>query len=94
MIHGGRGVAGSRPIGLCPVCEEARGLQGEIANRYGVEGRGAVDGEVRRHKAWRLSAKLAGGPREADDPNYANLMVLRKHMDLTDSLKRECDNAI
>ena len=83
-----------RPSDLCPVCEEARGLQVKIAKRYGVAERGAEDGEVRRHEAKELCARVAGAATEADDPDYANLMVLRKHMDLADTLKTECDNAI
>ena len=83
-----------RPSDLCPVCEEARGIQVKIAKRYGVAERGVEDGEVRRYEAKQLSAKVAGAAMDGNDPDYANLMVLRKHMDLADSLKTACDNAI
>ena len=81
------------PTDLCPICEEIRRLQLRLAKRYGAawEAADARDlEEARQHEAAKLFAPLAAEAKKASDPDYAAVEVLRKHMDLANSLKEHC----
>ena len=82
-----------RPTDLCPICEEIRRLQLRLAKRYGAawEAADARDlEEARQREAAKLFAPLAAEAKKASDPDYAAVEVLRKHMDLANSLKEHC----